>query len=492
MPHDVESLLRSFVASRRGFAVAAAIALGALALAVFVGLDTGTVGRISEARCVEVAKGMVETGEWLVPRFGGAVRLQKPPLFYWAGAAVAEISGDTGPWSVRVVSACAALGLAALVLFWGRGLGGRGEGLVAFGMLAAMQQLTASGRRGDAEMLLALFSTAALYCFDRIHAERRRALLPAFAALGGLAFLTKATAVLITVALPILVYLALRRELAALRQPRVLATYAAVVAIGLSWYLALVLFVPGAFESLREALLLPLGDTHGHSGSAHFRPPWWYLSVLPSRAAPASVLLPLVVWRLWRTRVYRDEPRRRFAALAFLVPFAAFSALPQKQKHYTLAMLPGLALCSADAVIAAARELGPRFTALLRALGTPLALAGLAATAVLALFFVWVESLEPVAVGAGAALPFALFAAACLAGAAGRPASFGASWIVAFLLALAAWRGAVEPRVDALSRDYLALPVADRERLAGLGRDHPWFVRLFLLDQARSREEDDD
>jgi 4-amino-4-deoxy-L-arabinose transferase-like glycosyltransferase len=378
------------------------------------------------------------------------------------------------------------------VLAWGRSLGGRAEGLVAFGMLAAMQQLTASGRRGDAEMLLAFFSTAALFCFDRIHAERRRALLPAFAALAGLAFLTKATAVLLTVALPISVYLALRRELRALRQPSVLAACAAAVAIGLSWYAAVVLFVPGAFESLRDALLLPLGDTQGRSGSTHFRPPWWFVSVLPSRAAPASLLLPLVLWRLWRTRVYRGDPRRRLAALAFLVPFAAFSALPQKQKHYTLAMLPGLALCSADAVIAAARELGPRFVALLRAFGTPLALAGLGATAALALFFVWVESLAPIAVLVCAALPFALFAAAGAAALAGRPATFGAGWLVAFLMALAAGRGVIEPRVDALTRDYLTLPVSERERLVTLGREHPWFVRLFLLDQARSREEEDD
>jgi 4-amino-4-deoxy-L-arabinose transferase-like glycosyltransferase len=485
MAHDPESLLRAFVVTRRGALLSALVLLGAISLALCIGLGADPVGRVSEARCVEVVRGMVASGEWLVPRLGETIRLQKPPLFYWAGAVVAELSSDTGALPVRAVSAAAALALAALVLVWGRSLGGGGIGLVAAGSLAAMQQFISSGRRGDAEMLLALVSTAALFCFDRLHAERRRALLPVFGVLLGLAFLVKATAVLLTVGAPIAVYLALRRELGVLRERRVLATLAGAVAIGLSWYVAVLALVPGAYESLHDALLQPLGSAQHRGGSTHFRALWWYLSVLPARAAPASLLLPFVVWRLWKTSVHRGDPRRRFAALAFLAPFAAFSLLPQKQKHYTLAMLPGLALCSADAVSAAARELGPRFALALRALGAPLALAGLLATLVLALFFVWVEGLTPSGVGAAAALPLALFAVAGAAALGVRPAVFGASWILGFLLVFGVGRGIVQPRVQALPRDYATLPIGDRERLAAVARDHPWFARgLIRLGEA--------
>jgi 4-amino-4-deoxy-L-arabinose transferase-like glycosyltransferase len=280
-----------------------------------------------------------------------------------------------------------------------------------------------------------------------------------------------------------------------LRQPRVLATLAAAAAIGVSWYVAVLVFVPGAFESLRTALLLPLGSAQSHGGSAHFRAPWWYLSVLPVRAAPASFLLPLVIWRLWTTRLQRDDPRQRFAALVFLVPFAAFSLLPQKQKHYTLSMLPGLALCSADAVVAAARELGARFRLALLAVGGAFALIGLAATVVLALFFVWVEGVAPAAVSAAAALPLALFGAAAVAAAAGRPASFGASWLAGFLLALTVGRGLVETRVAAIGRSYRELPIDERERLAAVVREHTWFARLVVLElgnPAADGEDDDD
>jgi len=200
------------------------------------------------------------------------------------------------------------------------------------------------------------------------------------------------------------------------------------------------------------------------------------------RAAPASLLLPFVIWQLWRTRLYRDDPRRRFAALAFLAPFVAFSALPQKQKHYTLSMLPGLALCSADAVIAAARELWPRFSLALRALGAPLAALGAAVVVWCALFYVWVESLAAATAIAAAVLPLALFTLAGLAALGARPALFGAAWIVAFLLALAVGRGLVEPRLEYYAANYRQLPISEQEQLVYASRQHPWFAKqLFAL-----------
>jgi 4-amino-4-deoxy-L-arabinose transferase-like glycosyltransferase len=452
--------------------------LAALAFALWLGLDTplGLGGRISEARCRVVVKGMVESGDWLVPRLENGPRLQKPPLFYWAGAVVAELVGDTGPWPVRAVSASAALGLALVIFAWGRSLGGASEGLLALGSLVAMQQLTSSGRRGDAEMLLALLSTAALFAFYRFESRRERPLWP-FALCAGLAFLTKATAIVFTIALPILAYLALQGGLAALRRPRAWKVFAVIAAIGLSWYVAVLVFVPGAFSAFRDALLLPLGDQDNHSGSAHFKPPWWYLSVLPVRAAPASLLLPFVLWQLWRTRLYRGEPGRRLAAVAFVVPFLAFSFLPQKQKHYTLSMIPGLALCSAAALRAAARELGSRFGWLVRSIGPLLALSGLAAAVWIALFYLWVESVEPSGVALRTGLPIALFAVAVLAALLDRRAGFGLSWVVGLLLLTGIGRGAVQPRLFELARSFTTLSLEDRERLGAVQREHAWFAK---------------
>lgn len=471
----------AWYSSRLGAGLATAVVLAGLALVLFVNLRVEPVGRSSEARCVSVVREMIGSGDWLVPHLGRVVRLQKPPLFYWAGAATATLLGDAGPIAVRLPSAVAAIALVALVMRWGGSITGPGTGLAAGAALAAMLQLTVSGRRGDAEMLLALLCVASLVVFDRLHATRRRELLPLFGILTGLAFLTKATAVILVVGLPILVFLAMAGELGRLRNPRVLGTGALALAIGLSWYMAILALVPGALEILLQILLLPLGAASQHTGNAgHLRPLWWYFSILPVRAAPASLLLPVVVWRLWTTGLYRADPRLRFASLTFLVPFVAFSLLPEKQRHYTLVMLPGLALLCAEAVGA----LVPRARAwLARGVGAPLALAGLVGTGLLALFFVWIEGLPLLGVTTGAACLGALFALALAAALRGRAAGFACAWLPAFLLALTLQRSVVEVRVEQLTAAGLggSLSLDEKERLYRVAREQPWFIEVFQL-----------
>jgi 4-amino-4-deoxy-L-arabinose transferase-like glycosyltransferase len=480
MTNDLETRTRVWLSSRAGAQIAGAVLLAALALVLFANLRVEPVGRSSEKRAMLVARHMVESGDWLVPMLQNKPRLQKPPLLYWLGATIAEGIGDTGPIAVRLPSALACLGLVALVIGWAGSLGGAARGLVAGALLTAMMQLTTSGRRGDAEMLLAFLSVASLVVFDRLHATQRRALLPLFGVLAGLAILTKATAVLLVVALPIAVFLALERELRRLLDWGVAGACALALAIGLSWYVALIAFVPGAFQSLLGDLVLPLGGhVRGHGNAGHFRPIFWYLGVLPTRAAPASLLLPLVLWRLYTTRVYRDAPRWRFAALCFLVPFVAFSLLPQKQDHYTLPMLPGLALVTAEALSALS---APVRGWLARGLGTALAAAGIGATVLIALFFAWIEGLSPLGVAAGAAAVAAIFAIALAAALRGAGAAFAAAWIPAFLLVLAAQRGVVGVRVARLEGTPLQrLSIPERQRLVETARAHPWFVDVFRL-----------
>lgn len=479
----------AWYSSRLGAGFAAAVVLVGLSLVLFVNLRAEPIGRESEQRCVGVVDGMIRSGNWLVPHLGRTVRLQKPPLFYWAGAASATLLGDTGPIAVRLPSAVAAIALVALVMGWGASIAGAGTGIVAGAALTAMLQLTVSGRRGDAEMLLALLCAASLFVFDRLYRGRRRDLLPLFGILAGLALLTKATAVFLIVALPILVYLTMEGQLRRLREPGVLGACALALAIGLSWYAAVLAFVPGAFESLWQDLTLPLGAAPQNTGDAgHFRSVWWYLSTLPLRAAPASLLLPIVAWRLWTTGLYRDEPRLRFVSLTFLVPLVAFSLLPQKQRHYTLVMLPGLALICAEAVRALAPQARARLT---RIAGAPLALAGIAGTGVLALFLVWIEGSSPLGVSVAAGLLGALFALSLGAALRGRPAGFACLWIPAFLLAHTLQRSVVLVRVEQLEQagSTSSLSLDEKERLYRVAREHPWFIDLFQLTQGSSQDD---
>ena len=276
MSKEIEIESDPWYRSRLGGGLGACVLLLAMALVLFVNLQTEPVRRHSEKRCVSVVSAMVRSGDWLVPRIQGEPRLQKPPLLYWVGAATATLLDDTGPFPLRLPSAVATLALVAVVMAWGASLGGIGRGLAAGAALVAMYQLTASGRRGDAEMLLALFCAASLFVFDQLYVTHRRALLPLFGVLAGLALLSKATAVFLVVALPLLLFLALRGDLRRLRDPGVLGACALAFGMGVAWYVVIVALVPGAFGTLWRELILPLGASSELSvGSQHYEPVWW-------------------------------------------------------------------------------------------------------------------------------------------------------------------------------------------------------------------------
>src|SRR5262249_46949033 len=218
------------------------------------------------------------------------------------------------PFTVRCVSATAALALAAAVFAVGRSLGGFAAGFAATAALGASILYLVRGRIGDAEMLLALLVFAALAAFERLWFARDRRMAPALAVLVGLGFLTKATAALLSVLAPILVWLALQRSLHLALRLRTLAWAAVAAAIGLSWYAALLVRVEGAGELFREFLLSPLGlrpehldETH-HRDATHVRPLLYYLSRFPIQILPAGALLVPLAVEAWRERLWRAQP----------------------------------------------------------------------------------------------------------------------------------------------------------------------------------------
>ena len=310
-----------------------------IAAGLFVRLGSDRLYPTSERRCFLVVGEMVRSGDWLVPKLNGVPRLQKPPLFYWAAATVGELAGGSSLWTLRSVSAAAALALAAAVLAVGRSLGGWPAGFCSAAALASMALFWVRGRIGDAEVLLALLVFLALAAFARLWFDGDRRMAPVIALLVGLAFLTKATAALLSIGVPILVWLALPRSLRVALSPRTLAWAAGAAALGLSWYVTILLRVPAAAEEFRAFLISPFG-VHAHGDATHVRSLLYYLPRVPLQTLPAGVLFLPLGWEAWRERLWRADPRLHFYALAFVAQLVAWSLVPGKQIHYVLGLLP--------------------------------------------------------------------------------------------------------------------------------------------------------
>lgn len=446
-------------------------------------LGVEPVGRNSEKRCHEVSATMFETGNWLVPYYDGEPRLQKPPLYYWLSATVAETLGGHSLLATRLPSAIAAGLLLFLVYFWAAAMRGPAFGMLAAALLALSFQFATSGRRGDAEMWLALSSTAALASFERFLATRREGFGHAFLLACTVAFLAKATVIFFTIAIPIAVYLWLeRRTITIERRPWLIRLFGA-IALGALWYVVLLLRVDHAATYLFGDLVRPLGiDVGPQDGdAAHIREPWYYFDKLPSVTFPIAILLPLVIVRSWKNRLLRDDRPLGFVAVVFLTEFVLFSILPQKQKHYLLPSVPLFAILAAEA--AQSFYARPWFQRAVRIATGILVLGGVGVIAFLGSFLRQIDPQPSI----GAAW-LALAAIGILLAAIGAWRANPRVWLLAVVLAevgvMNVYRGHIEPweqHLDDLADEDLPDPVRRDEMLA-LAKEHPKMIRLLGAD----------
>src|SRR6266481_3007897 len=113
-----------------------------------------------EPRFAEASREMIERGAYIVPYFNNQLRLDKPPLTYWAQTVSYRVFGEND-FAARLPSAIAAA-LTALVIFaWGMRLGGEKLGWWAAIIFTLSLQTFVHAKAAVADMWLVLFMTIA-------------------------------------------------------------------------------------------------------------------------------------------------------------------------------------------------------------------------------------------------------------------------------------------------------------------------------------------
>ncbi len=115
-----------------------------------------------ETRRALIAREMVQTDDWIVPRQQGIPRLTKPPIQYWAIALSTQLFGEESRWTIRLPSVLAIL-LTCMVIY-----GYCRQWLSAYGALAAgisfatMLDVLHSGRLAQIDAIFTMFLSSAL------------------------------------------------------------------------------------------------------------------------------------------------------------------------------------------------------------------------------------------------------------------------------------------------------------------------------------------
>lgn len=429
---------------------------------------------VDDARYAEVPRAMAASGDWVQPSLNDMAYVEKPPLWYWLGAASIRILGPS--------EAAARLPMLLLALLGAGGVYWLGSWLYSpsIGRAAALAVSTAGlwlflvhNLTLDLPVSVFLLWTTALILRVLEKPADAAWAAPAAWLAAALAFLSKG---LISFLFPVLwtaVLIGLfprwRRPALKLLSPWGILLAAAVAA---PWFLALQARRPDFFHTFFIEQHFQRYLTPRYSRGA----PWWfYLAVLPGGLLPWTA--PFLSGLYKSLRKPFADARATALALWVIGVIAFFTTSSSKLATYALPVLPHAALLAALAL-----EDGPPKWAwrACRALGALLLLASGAA----ALLYLRLPHLSLPPLGAdadllrriaalGGATLAALGAAQAYAPSAKRPAlALGLGGVLAGALALAA----VSTAAPLLSAKDLALAV----KAAASPEDEVWTYDSYL------------
>ena len=333
-----------------------------------------------EPRFALVARDMVATGDWLLPRVGGQVYADKPPLFFWLLAAGLEATN-----SLRIAfllpSLLAAFGCVVLVYDLGRRLWNREAGLAGALALLFTVQFVWQARHAQIDATLCFWTTLSLYGLLRhlLLGPSWRWYTIGWAA-AGLGVITKGVGFL---PLLMLVPFAILRDSRwqprngdiphFLKRPGAGAAWAETRNVPISrWLLGPLAFIAAiaiwlvpmliaanddpALAAYRNEILFE--QTVRRYGNAwHHHQPFWYflVEVIPVFWLPLTLLLPWLFTH-WRDALRAFDLRIALLASWIVIVVLFFSFSTGKRGVYVLPAVPALALVSAPYLVQLATQ----------------------------------------------------------------------------------------------------------------------------------------
>jgi len=320
-----------------------------------------------EGRYAEIPREMLAHGDGVTPRFNDLKYFEKPPLQYWATAAVYALFGLT-EWTSRAWSVGLAFACLPLVFAWVRRCYGEDAALTALTALAVSPFFIVIGHLNLLDAGFTFWLTAAVLAFtlaqsagERSAAERRWML--AAWALAALAVLSKGIVVGVLAGGALVLYSLLERDLRPWRRLHAGTGLVLFAFIAAPWFVLVSLRNPSfpGFFFVHEHFARFLTTVH-----QRVEPWWFFLPLLLAAVLPWLVPCARAVRSAWWDREPASGPagvndaNSPFRPKRFLLVYAAFtlvffSASGSKLAPYILPMVPMLAILTGTEVRSPAR-----------------------------------------------------------------------------------------------------------------------------------------
>ena len=290
-------------------------------------------------RYAEVAREMIRSGDWIVPRYNGEVYLDKPPLLFWLIAIPSSFYGFVTPFIARFPSALSAwIGVVILILLGRRMYGATRSGIISAGILLSCYQYFYQGRSAKTDMLLCLLILLSFYFFYLGYGEARKRHTWFY----GLSFLFMGLGVLtkgpfgFLIPFPILaVFLIKEKKARVLISGEFILGYLILLLVAVPWVF---LFVQRL--GLERSIAL-FKATHPLTRQAPF---YFYLIEIWGQFFPWSLLLPFLGICIWRERSKVWHSQESLFLIWFVLLFILLTLFKVRVSRYLLPALPPLAL----------------------------------------------------------------------------------------------------------------------------------------------------
>ncbi len=306
-----------------------------------------------EPRFTQATKQMLETGDYVDIRFQDQARHKKPVGIYWLQAAAAKVTGtgaDAPLWVYRLPSIIGAA-LSVLASFWlARAFMGPAGALLVGGFvaLAIIVGVEARLAKTDAVLLATIIVAQAALARIWLKASDRRMWATGFVFWTALAasVLIKGPVGPMVVGLTVVGLFALTRKFSWFRAASPLLGFAWFLIIISPWFVAIWIATDGTFFT--EAIGRDLFGKVGQGQEGHGAPPLTHLGAMLGVFWPLPSFFLIALPLIWRER---KSPLVVFSAAWFFPSWIVFELVATKLPHYTMPLLPALALPVAAAMI---------------------------------------------------------------------------------------------------------------------------------------------
>ncbi|MEM6762335.1 MAG: glycosyltransferase family 39 protein, partial [Pseudomonadota bacterium] len=363
--------------------VAAVLLILAIALSYVPGQASVPPIDRDEPRYTQATKQMIETGDFVEIRFQEAPRHKKPVGIHWLQVGAVTLSGDgaSAPlWVYRLPSLLGAMAALLLAVWAARAFLPWPLALTAGTLFGATIILGVEARLAKTDAVLLATILAAQGALARIWLAEQsgRAMAVLFWGALGAGILVKGPIAPMVCGLTIATLTLIdRRRLWAKLYP--LMGVVIVAAVCLPWYVAIYRATDGAFFSAALGRDFFGKATSGQEG--HGAPPLVHLAFFLGVAWP---LAPFAVAAIWRA--VRQRSDAVIFAFAWVVPaWIVFELTPTKLPHYTLPLLPAVAIAAVATLSAVDAPRIMRRIAAAMIVATPVIVAGAAPVIVMQL-----------------------------------------------------------------------------------------------------------